>query len=371
MTCGSCGVANPDTEERCRACGALLPVLARAGGRSSPSGPPTAGGTQREVLSRYFGAAQRSAALERGAPVPPAPPDATPMQTRPRAWWDDQVRWLDGGPRARPGPPPPPPPRSVPPPPPIPARAPSPLVIASDPALPVVPVPPAIPAEAATARRGRALRAAPITALALLVVLVAVVTLILIPSPLRRATQTSENAPGTVAGGAPADAPAGPERPTQGPEPAAAGQVPAYEVLRGCGAACAASDQRAAALLVNRVNRARAGAGHAELVVDGALSLVAVTHVQEMIQRGRLSHTPTRLLGNRVTNWDVLAESIGVGPDVGALMDALMGSETDRTNLLDPTFRHVGVGAVRRGPRLWITLLFSDSEDPGTTLERP
>jgi uncharacterized protein YkwD len=64
----------------------------------------------------------------------------------------------------------------------------------------------------------------------------------------------------------------------------------------------------------------------------------------------------------------VLAESIGVGPDVPALMDAFLRSEVDRRNLLDPELRHVGVGTGRTGNRLWVTLLFTDSNDPEAAL---
>jgi uncharacterized protein YkwD len=120
--------------------------------------------------------------------------------------------------------------------------------------------------------------------------------------------------------------------------------------------------------LVSLINRARADEARAELQIDEDLSTVADIHVEEMIGRGRLYHTATDVLGRRVTNWGVLAESIGVGPNVESLFDALMGSEADRLNLLDPSFRHIGVGASRRGDRLWVTVLFSDEGDPGTIL---
>jgi hypothetical protein len=121
--------------------------------------------------------------------------------------------------------------------------------------------------------------------------------------------------------------------------------------------------------LVARINEARASEGHRALTMDQDLTTVASQHVAGMVQRDELEHTDTDLLGRRVTNWEILAESIGVGPSVSSLFDALMDSEEDRRNLLDPDFHHVGVGAMRNGGRLWVTVLFSDSRDPGTTLE--
>jgi uncharacterized protein YkwD len=137
---------------------------------------------------------------------------------------------------------------------------------------------------------------------------------------------------------------------------------------QGCeGGACAAQEQ-AAEQLTEEINAARASDGQAALDTDIDLARVADKHVHEMVARDRLFHTPNEVLGRRVTNWEILAESIGVGPSVSALMDAFMGSDVDRRNLLDPAFEHVGVAAVPRGQRLWVTVLFSDGNDPGTTL---
>jgi uncharacterized protein YkwD len=247
----------------------------------------------------------------------------------------------------------------------------------------IVTAPPTTPAEWAARTRGSAetleateptaTRAARklshlwIATLAMVLMFVAIGILALVPpsvpepdsNPLRGQLPSSGGAPGEAA------EVGGEARPEAGDAPGDAGAAPvtAGEAPDG---SQEASDP--ASRILARINEARAAAGHGALVVDDDLETVANRHVADMIERGRLAHTPTDLLGRRVTNWRVLAESIGVGPSVTSLFEALMGSEADRRNLLDPAFHHVGVGATRTGDRLWVTVLFSDSRDPGTIL---
>lgn len=123
--------------------------------------------------------------------------------------------------------------------------------------------------------------------------------------------------------------------------------------------------------LLEAVNSERRSRGRPALVEDEDLTLVAELHVGEMVDARRLFHTSNAMLSSRVTNWQLLAESIGVGPDVPSLMDAFLRSDVDRLNLLDPSFGHVGVGAVKHRDRLWVTLLFTDQGDPETPLSEP
>jgi uncharacterized protein YkwD len=313
------------------------------------------------VLSRYFS--------ERG-PVVTAEgewegavrlPEHPPIQVRSRAWWDEQVRWGESRPaveRARRPPPPPARPAGATPPPPAPppARATAPVRITTVPAgssdaaaaggsvrLPAEVAPRAEP----TARRPRRF---PLATLTVVFVLAAATGFLLMPEPVRNASQDASQET-RQPGGAPDTSASEP------PQGEGGGGGSPEIVKRGAGLK-----------LVSLINRARADEARAELQIDEDLSTVADIHVEEMIGRGRLYHTATDVLGRRVTNWGVLAESIGVGPNVESLFDALMGSEADRRNLLDPSFRHIGVGASRRGDRLWVTVLFSDEGDPGTIL---
>lgn len=219
----------------------------------------------------------------------------------------------------------------------------------------------------------RRLPRATAAAVGVLAFVAALAAFVLIPSrvseesaPEEAGRAPSVSAPGDGASGAEGSRPGNGE--VQG-RPEGAGQPgPVAEGAEANGSVAQAQGRSEGLRMVRRVNRARAEEGRAELVIDEDLSSVASAHVEEMVARGRLYHTSTDTLGRRVTNWQVLAESIGVGPDVGSLFDALMSSAADRRNLLDPSFHHIGVGASRQGDRLWITLLFSDRNDPGTIL---
>jgi uncharacterized protein YkwD len=137
-----------------------------------------------------------------------------------------------------------------------------------------------------------------------------------------------------------------------------------------CGVAGCPGDASPATELARRIDAARRRNGLPALVDDPDLARVAHKHLEEMVAERDLFHTANEVLGRRVTNWDILAESIGVGPSVASLMEAFLGSDIDRRNMLDPAFQHVGVAALQQGQRLWVTVLFSDSRNPGTTLGR-
>jgi uncharacterized protein YkwD len=385
----------------CWSCGRSLPAPERVGSASaskpsfrsapSPERPyarpsplavaddPAPAPSERAVLTRYF--AEPKPVVKEGAERVPE----RPVYARPRVWWDQQVRWSTetGLGRRRPQGPPPPPapsapgPATGPPSPPPPRRATEPIRI--------VTAPPSTPAEWAARTRGsietleatestatlaaRRLTRLWVATLAVVLMFIAIGVLALVPpsvpepdpNPLRGQAPSSAEAPGEPAGA-----------------PGEAGQPEAADAPTDTGAAPVTGEEAPAgseggldpaSRIMARINEARAEAGHGALVVDDDLEAVADRHVADMIDRGRLAHSPTDLLGRRVTNWRVLAESIGVGPSVTSLFEALMDSEADRRNLLDPAFHHVGVGATRTGDRLWVTVLFSDSRDPGTILD--
>ncbi|MDQ3941178.1 MAG: CAP domain-containing protein [Actinomycetota bacterium] len=120
-----------------------------------------------------------------------------------------------------------------------------------------------------------------------------------------------------------------------------------------------------------RINVARRIAGRSTLRLDDQLSRSARKHTWEMVRANSLHHTPSTTLRRRVTNWVVLGENVGVGSEVDTLHRAFMDSPLHRDNVLYSTFRHVGVGTVRRDGRLWVTVLFEAETNPGTTLMMP
>ncbi|MDP9067241.1 MAG: S8 family serine peptidase [Actinomycetota bacterium] len=118
-------------------------------------------------------------------------------------------------------------------------------------------------------------------------------------------------------------------------------------------------------------NRARSEAGAAPLKLDPELSKVARIHTREMVATGSLVHSTPDDLRARVTRWSALGENIAVGQNVDALQRAFMSSSAHRGNILSRQFAHVGVGAILRDGRLWVTVIFEGRDDPGTTLRMP
>lgn len=86
------------------------------------------------------------------------------------------------------------------------------------------------------------------------------------------------------------------------------------------------------------------------------LDSVAQRWSRQMADASRLAHNPR--LTSQVSGWQVLGENVGEGPTVGDLDAAFMASPEHRANVLDRDYTQVGVGTVRRGGILWITVDF-------------
>ena len=119
---------------------------------------------------------------------------------------------------------------------------------------------------------------------------------------------------------------------------------------------------------VRKMNQARVNAGKSRLRLDPEISKVSKVHTRAMAGDNSLYHTSTSVLGRRVTNWILLGENVGVGGTVSSLHTAFMNSPAHRANILLSSFRHVGVGVVQSGDRLWVTVTFEARSDPGTPL---
>ncbi len=59
-----------------------------------------------------------------------------------------------------------------------------------------------------------------------------------------------------------------------------------------------------------------------------------------------------------VTGWTSWAENVGYGGSVEQVHSLFMGSSGHRTNILNPTYSQVGIGVVRAGGRVWVTIDF-------------
>lgn len=120
-----------------------------------------------------------------------------------------------------------------------------------------------------------------------------------------------------------------------------------------------------------KISVERRSRSRVRLKLDPHLTKVARKHTREMTGKNLLHHTNTTALRNRVTNWQLLGENVGVGSTVESLHRAFMQSPSHRENVLYGTFRHVGIGTRERHGRLWVTVIFEAKSNPGTTLRMP
>ena len=121
--------------------------------------------------------------------------------------------------------------------------------------------------------------------------------------------------------------------------------------------------------MAKKINKARSKHGDAKVSLDPELSLVARRNSRRMAKKEVLVHTSN--LGGKVTNWKLLGENIGYGVSVGQLHSMFMNSEVHKDNILTDSFRHVGVGMVKKGEYLWVSVVFESKKNPGTTLNMP
>ncbi|MGH2736022.1 MAG: CAP domain-containing protein [Actinomycetota bacterium] len=120
-----------------------------------------------------------------------------------------------------------------------------------------------------------------------------------------------------------------------------------------------------------KTNAARVDKSVGKLKLDPHLARVARYHTKEMIRKGELVHTPIAKLGRRVTRWVALAENIGVGGSVKSLHRAFMKSAGHRANILNSAYEFFGIGAIKKGKKIWITAVFEAKRNPGTRLKMP
>ena len=120
-----------------------------------------------------------------------------------------------------------------------------------------------------------------------------------------------------------------------------------------------------------KANASRDRLGLAKYRLDPELSKVARKHTQEMIRANDLFHTTSDQLRARVTNWSLLGENVGVGATVDSLHKAFMDSPAHASNILHSAYKFHGIGVAKANGRMWVTVIFAASNDPGTTLRMP
>lgn len=113
-----------------------------------------------------------------------------------------------------------------------------------------------------------------------------------------------------------------------------------------------ASDDEAGVLA--RINALRASHGHKPLVMDPALSTLALAHAQDMAQKQKLAHdvgngTPDARVKRAGLALRVVGENVSFAKGVIAAHEGIERSPSHRANVLRAEFTKVGIGFVR-GP---------------------
>jgi uncharacterized protein YkwD len=112
--------------------------------------------------------------------------------------------------------------------------------------------------------------------------------------------------------------------------------------------------------LFRATNHSRLGHGVHRVWLDRGASIYAVKHSAAMARRSTLFHSsdPGAYLSG-VGRWSRWGENIGwTTGDIGGLQRAFMHSPVHRANILDRRFRHVAIGVVKDGKKIWVTLFF-------------
>jgi len=114
-------------------------------------------------------------------------------------------------------------------------------------------------------------------------------------------------------------------------------------------------DEGAEKDMVSLINSERTKLGLAPLVVDGSIVAVARAHSLDMFQRRYFAHVNPegedvvdRLLKAGIS-FRTAGENLAFSADVDTAHDGLMESEGHRHNILDPSFRRIGVGVIDSG----------------------
>ena len=108
-------------------------------------------------------------------------------------------------------------------------------------------------------------------------------------------------------------------------------------------------DERAMLVLINTE---RSKAGVPPLTIDVRIITVARAHSKDMFLRRYFSHVtpegldPATRLENSGIQYTAAGENLAYAPDVSAAHTGLMNSPGHKKNILDPGFRHVGIGII-------------------------
>ncbi|MEN6378395.1 MAG: CARDB domain-containing protein [Methanofastidiosum sp.] len=143
------------------------------------------------------------------------------------------------------------------------------------------------------------------------------------------------------------------------------------------------SDSTEEYYMLTLINNERHAQGLEPLTMNSTLSSAAKLHSQDMINRNFFNHinpdglTPSDRARNAGYSFIALAENICGNPSIDSGHSSLMGSPSHRVNILNPSYKEVGIGIVDGGPYgKMITQLFGTQSEntvttPTTTPQEP
>ena len=131
-------------------------------------------------------------------------------------------------------------------------------------------------------------------------------------------------------------------------------------LIPGLPAHAGAGEYRERHAMLRATNHSRDRFDLAGVHIDRRLSAIARHHSMKMAARESLFHTtnPSNLYLDG-KHWHYWGENVGVtGGTAADLENAFMASLPHRHNILNRSFRHVAIGAVRIDGALWVTVFF-------------
>jgi len=110
--------------------------------------------------------------------------------------------------------------------------------------------------------------------------------------------------------------------------------------------------------LLSLTNSARRNNGLRTLDLNWRLSKGAIRHSRRMAANRTVFHTAN--LSRLVRRWhpSVWGENVGMGGTVRRVHRLFMRSSPHRGNIFRGGYSNVGIGVVRRGGRIWATVMF-------------
>jgi uncharacterized protein YkwD len=100
------------------------------------------------------------------------------------------------------------------------------------------------------------------------------------------------------------------------------------------------------------VNQSREQVGARPLGWSPALAAKAQAWAEHLAATGQLQHSS--LTQGVPAGWQALGENVGVGGGIVDVHSAFLNSPEHRANMLNPTWRVMGLGAVRSGNNVWV-----------------